>query len=107
MKCRYVDFDCPYVNTSGMTRDKECEDCEHFKNRVRPTGALPWWPEWRWLNRRFKWFLIGSSVTLLLGIALITAFHRRDWFGIVAAFPFFLIGIPVSIGLFLRWWNVL
>ncbi len=28
MKCPHNDLSCPYVNTSGMTKEKSCEDCE-------------------------------------------------------------------------------
>jgi hypothetical protein len=32
MKCPYVEeLECPYVDTSGMTKLKECQDCDYFK----------------------------------------------------------------------------
>ena len=30
MKCPYANFDCPYVNTSAMTKDVNCEECDHY-----------------------------------------------------------------------------
>ena len=36
MKCFYQDTECRYVNTSGMTQDKACEECELYsKDGVR------------------------------------------------------------------------
>ena len=41
MKCPYqIKMDCHYVNTSGMTKEKECSNCEFYDNGIRPTGAI-------------------------------------------------------------------
>jgi len=44
MKCPYnSEIQCEYVDTAGMDKIKECEDCPHFveDNRIRATGATP------------------------------------------------------------------
>jgi len=30
MRCTYKNIDCPHVDTAGMSKLKECEDCEVF-----------------------------------------------------------------------------
>lgn len=41
MKCPYqIKIDCHYVNISGMTKEKECGNCEYYDNGIRPTGAI-------------------------------------------------------------------
>jgi hypothetical protein len=34
MHCVYTDIDCPYVNTSGMDKDKNCNVCEYHAPRI-------------------------------------------------------------------------
>jgi hypothetical protein len=40
MICVYDDMACTGVDTSGMDKIP-CEDCPHFHNGVRKTGAMP------------------------------------------------------------------
>jgi hypothetical protein len=41
MKCPYQNFDCPFVDTSDMTKSIICPDCKYYEDGVRPTGATP------------------------------------------------------------------
>lgn len=41
MKCPYNPFDCPFVDTSGMTTSQNCSGCPHYYNGVKATGGLP------------------------------------------------------------------
>ena len=34
MNCPYKDIDCPWVDTAGMSKLKECKDCEHRPPRI-------------------------------------------------------------------------
>lgn len=39
MKCPFQNFDCINVNTSGMTQEIDCVDCEHYDDGVQLTGG--------------------------------------------------------------------
>lgn len=40
MKCPYqINVDCRYVDTSTMTSEKSCEECELYNNGICPTGC--------------------------------------------------------------------
>jgi len=44
MKCPYDSrIDCQFIDTSGMTKVRECEECPHFieEDRIRATGSTP------------------------------------------------------------------
>ena len=41
MKCPYKNIECIYVDTSGMSKTTECENCEHYNKGIRETGATP------------------------------------------------------------------
>lgn len=34
-------MDCKFIDTSGMNKLIECEDCVYYGNGVRPTGNAP------------------------------------------------------------------
>lgn len=40
MECPYDKKGCDKVNTSGMSMDVECPDCERHNDWIRPTGAI-------------------------------------------------------------------
>ena len=39
-KCPYQEFSCPFVDTMTATLDKQCSECEHYDNGVKPTGGI-------------------------------------------------------------------
>jgi len=42
MKCPYkYKCDCKYIDTAGMTKLKECVDCELYDNHTLETGSMP------------------------------------------------------------------
>jgi len=44
MKCPYnYRIDCQFIDTSGMTKVRECEECPHFigEDGIRATGSTP------------------------------------------------------------------
>jgi hypothetical protein len=40
-KCPYNEFSCPHVDTLSSTLDASCDQCQHYNNGVRSTGAIP------------------------------------------------------------------
>lgn len=41
LHCYYAGISCPHLDTSTMTRLIDCNDCSHYKDRIKVTGALP------------------------------------------------------------------
>ena len=43
MICPHINKACPYVNTSGMSKTKECNECKYYINKdgIRATGSMP------------------------------------------------------------------
>jgi len=41
MKCPYDNKECDQINTSGMTKLKECSECKRYNYGIRLTGATP------------------------------------------------------------------
>ena len=48
-QCPYDDLGCVYIDTSGMSKLKECSDCEHYKNSVKTTNTI-----WERIKKFFK-----------------------------------------------------
>jgi len=65
MKCPYDLKGCDKVNTSGMSMDIECKDCERFNYGIRSTGALP-------DRKGFLYALLFSAIIWSLIIILLT-----------------------------------
>ena len=42
LQCPYYSkMSCAYVDTSGMIKTMECENCDYFDKGIRPTGKMP------------------------------------------------------------------
>lgn len=62
MKCPHADIQCAYLDTAGMDKPVECNDCPHYKepdeNGIRATGATPFLA---WLINKWKYRKVKSA----------------------------------------------
>jgi len=39
-KCPYQEFSCTKLDSATLVMYCRCSDCEHYRDRVRPTGGI-------------------------------------------------------------------